>query len=209
MNKKRIKYNRVSNGNTQSGNRFLLDKTEYDITYMDKGSGLQKFSERKYGSILTEMCKKGEVDTLIVEELSRLGRNTTDVMVTMDFFRENDVKLEIRNHNLYSHNPNGTENKTFRLIVGILSNLYENECENIRERTKSGRDYFIEKNQRWGRNVGSIEDRETFLKKEKTQNIIKLLKMGKSVRDISGRLGCSGKLVSKVRKYIGKELELV
>ena len=209
MNKKRIKYNRVSNGNTQSGNRFLLDKTEYDITYMDKGSGLQKFSERKYGSILTEMCKKGEVDTLIVEELSRLGRNTTDVMVTMDFFRENDVKLEIRNHNLYSHNPNGTENKIFRLIVGILSNLYENECENIRERTKSGRDYFIEKNQRWGRNVGSIEDRNTFLQKEKTQSVMKLLKMGKSVRDISGRLGCSGKLVSKVRKYMSKELELV
>ena len=38
---KRIKYNRVSNGKTQSGNRFLLDKSEYDITYLDKGSGLQ------------------------------------------------------------------------------------------------------------------------------------------------------------------------
>lgn len=206
---KRIKYNRVSNGKTQSGNRFLLDKSEYDITYMDKGSGLQKFSERKYGSIIMDMCKKGEVDTLIVEELSRLGRNTTDVMIMLDFFKEHNVKLEIRNHNLYSHNPNGTENKTFRLIVGILSNLYENECENIKERTKMGRDYFIEKNNRWGRNVGSVEDRDTFLSKPKTKEVIKFLKMGKSVRDISGRVGCSGKLVSKVRKYMSKELELV
>ena len=206
---KRIKYNRVSNGKTQSGNRFLLDKSEYDITYLDKGSGLQKFSERKYGSIIMDMCKKGEVDTLIVEELSRLGRNTTDVMIMLDFFKEHKVKLEIRTHNLYSHNPNGTENKTFRLIVGILSNLYENECENIKERTKMGRDYFIEKNNRWGRNVGSVEDRETFLNKPKTKEVIKFLKMGKSVRDISVRVGCSGKLVSKVRKYMSKELELV
>lgn len=206
---KRIKYNRVSNGQTQSGNRFLLDKSEYDITYMDKGSGLQKFSERKYGSIIMDMCKKGEVDTLIVEELSRLGRNTTDVMIMLDFFKNHNVKLEIRTHNLYSHNPNGTENKTFRLIVGILSNLYENECENIKERTKMGRDYFIEKNNRWGRNVGSVEDRDTFLSKPKTKEVIKFLKMGKSVRDISGRVGCSGKLVSKVRKYMSKELELV
>ena len=30
-----------------------------------------------------DMCKKGEVDTLIVEELSRLGRNTTDVMIML------------------------------------------------------------------------------------------------------------------------------
>ena len=79
-------------------------------------------------------------------------------MIMLDFFKEHKVKLEIRTHNLYSHNPNGTENKTFRLIVGILSNLYENECENIKERTKMGRDYFIEKNNRWGRNVGSVED---------------------------------------------------
>ena len=85
-----------------------------------------------------DMCKNGEVDTLIVEELSRLGRNTTDVMIMLDFFKEHKVKLEIRTHNLYSHNPNGTENKTFRLIVGILSNLYENECENIKRELKWG-----------------------------------------------------------------------
>ena len=32
----------------------------------------------------------------------------------------------------------------------------------ILKRELKWEDYFIEKNNRWGRNVGSVEDRETF-----------------------------------------------
>jgi len=53
-----------------------------------------------------------------------------------------------------------------------------------------------------GRKVGSVENRNDFLKKEKTQKIISLLDKGKSVRDISSRLGVSPKTIVKVRKYV-------
>ena len=53
-----------------------------------------------------------------------------------------------------------------------------------------------------GRKIGSVESRDTFLKKVQTQKIISLLEKGKSVRDISGRLGVSTKTVVKVRKYV-------
>jgi len=43
-----------------------------------------------------------------------------------------------------------------------------------------------------------------FLQKERTQKIISLLDKGKSVRDISSRLGVSTKTVVKVRKYWDK-----
>jgi len=43
--------------------------------------------------------------------------------------------------------------------------------------------------------------------KEKTQKIISLLEKGKSVRDISGRLGVSTKTVVKVRKYVDSNIQ--
>jgi len=41
-----------------------------------------------------------------------------------------------------------------------------------------------------------------FLKKDRTLKIISLLEKGKSVRDISSRLGVSPKTIVKVRKYV-------
>jgi len=53
-----------------------------------------------------------------------------------------------------------------------------------------------------GRKVGSVENRNEFLQKDRTKKIISLLDKGKSVRDISSRLGVSTKTIVKVRKYV-------
>ena len=44
--------------------------------------------------------------------------------------------------------------------------------------------------------------RKEFLQKDKTKKIVSLLEKGKSVRDISSRLGVSTKTIVKVRKYV-------
>lgn len=200
----KIKYNRVSNGYTQSGNRFDLDKEIYSKTYLDKCSGLIKFKERQYGSIIYKDIENGKVNHLVVEELSRLGRNTADVMNMLEFLEEHNTKLDILNNSIFSHNPDGSKNKTFNLICGILSNLYAQECENIRERCAMGREAYRNNNGgKWGRSAGSVEDRQKFLSKPKSVKIASLLKQGKSVKDIAGRLGVSNTTVSKVRKYLG------
>ena len=51
------------------------------------------------------------------------------------------------------------------------------------------------------RKVGTTENRSDFMSKDRTKKIFNLLEKGKSVRDISGRLGVSTKTVVKVRKY--------
>ena len=84
----------------------------------------------------------------------------------------------------------------------VMSSLYELERENILERTEMGRKMYVMNGGKLGRKVGTTENRSDFLKKEKTQKIISLLEKGKSVRDISGRLGVSTKTIVKVRKYI-------
>ena len=64
-----------------------------------------------------------------------------------------------------------------------------------------GRKMYVMNGGKLGRKIGTTENRSDFLNKEKTQKIVSLLEKGKSVRDISGRLGVSTKTVVKVRKY--------
>jgi len=201
----RIKYNRTSTLQ-QEGERFKLDKDNYDLTLFDKGiSGKIPFSEREKGKELTELVESGKVNEVVVEELSRLGRNTIDVLTTLKFFEDNQVNVVVRGMGNLQSKVNGKKNPIWNLITSVMSSLYELERENILERTEMGRKMYVMNGGKLGRKVGSVENRKDFLKKDRTQKIISLLEKGKSVRDISSRLGVSPKTIVKVRKYVINE----
>ena len=198
----KIKYNRTSTIQ-QEGKRFDLDKNEYDLTLFDKGvSGKIPFSEREGGIKLTTLVHEGKVTEVVVEELSRLGRNTIDTLTTLKFFEDNGVNVVVKSMGNLQSMVNGKKNPIWNLITSVMSSLYELERENILERTEMGRKMYVMNGGKLGRKIGTTENRSDFLKKEKTQKILSLLEKGKSVRDISGRLGVSTKTVVKVRKYI-------
>ena len=198
----RVKYNRTSTIQ-QEGERFKLDKDNYDLTLFDKGvSGKIPFSEREKGRELTQLVQNGEVDEVVVEELSRLGRNTIDTLTTLKFFEENGVNVVVKSMGNLQSMVNGKKNPIWNLITSVMSSLYELERENILERTEMGRKMYVMNGGKLGRKIGTTESRNDFLKKERTQKIISLLDKGKSVRDISSRLGVSPKTIVKVRKYL-------
>ena len=198
----KVKYNRTSTIQ-QEGKRFDLDKNEYDLTLFDKGvSGKIPFSERIEGNKLTQLVNEGKVSEVVVEELSRLGRNTIDTLTTLKFFEDNGVNVIVKSMGNLQSMVNGKKNPIWNLITSVMSSLYELERENILERTEMGRKMYVMNGGKLGRKVGTTENRSDFLKKEKTQKIVSLLEKGKSVRDISGRLGVSTKTVVKVRKYV-------
>jgi len=205
----KIKYNRTSTIQ-QEGKRFDLDKNEYDLTLFDKGvSGKIPFSERLEGNKLTQLVNEGKVSEVVVEELSRLGRNTIDTLTTLKFFEDNGVNVVVKSMGNLQSMVNKKKNPIWNLITSVMSSLYELERENILERTEMGRKMYVMNGGKLGRKVGTTENRSDFLKKEKTQKIVSLLEKGKSVRDISGRLGVSTKTVVKVRKYIDTNSVLV
>lgn len=202
----KVKYNRTSTIQ-QEGKRFDLDKNEYDLTLFDKGvSGKIPFSERTEGNKLTQLVNEGKVSEVVVEELSRLGRNTIDTLTTLKFFEDNGVNVVVKSMGNLQSMVNGKKNPIWNLITSVMSSLYELERENILERTEMGRKMYVMNGGKLGRKVGTTENRSDFLKKEKTQKIISLLEKGKSVRDISGRLGVSTKTVVKVRKYVDSNI---
>lgn len=198
----KVKYNRVSTLN-QSGNRFQEDINKYDFVFMDVVSGSIKFFDRKYGGRIKELVDNGDVSELVVEELSRLGRNTGDVISTLEYLEEHKVNVFVRNIGLYSR-PNGEKNPIWKMITSVMSSIYEMELENIRERTRVGQMVYINNGGRMGRPVGTSTNDNEFLKKEKSKKVLSYLKKDYSVREISKICGVSLGLVMKVKKTTEK-----
>ena len=199
----RVKYNRTSTI-SQQGERFKLDKDNYDLVLFDKGvSGKVPFNEREKGIQLTQLIIEGKVSELVVEELSRLGRNTIDVLSTLHWLDEKGVNVVVRGMGNLQSRVNGKKNPIWNLITSVMSSIYELEREQILERTEMGRKMYVINGGKLGRKVGTNENIQTFLNKPKSKQIISLLEKGKSVRDISGRLGVSPKTIVKVKKYRG------
>ena len=205
----RVSYRRTSTIN-QTGERFKLDKTEYDLILFDKGiSGKIPFNEREKGTELIQLVEQGKVTELVVEELSRLGRNTIDVLLTLQHLEEHNVNVVVRNMGNLQSTVNGNKNPVWNLITSVMSSLYEMERENILERTEMGRKMYVLNGGKLGRKKGTNENVQTFLNKPKNQSIIKYLRMGKSTRDISSRLGVSTSTIYKVKQVLKSQTETI
>ncbi len=194
----RVKYNRVSTLQ-QTGDRFSVDKENYDLVLFDKVSGTIPFNERPKGIELVNLVKNKRVSELVVEEFSRLGRNTGDVIRTLEWLEEHEVNVVIRNLGLQSR-PNGKKNPIWKMISSVMSSLYEMELENIKERTMVGRQVYVQKGGRLGRPDGTSESTKQFLSKPKNQDIVKLLERGLKYSEIQKILVCSPKTIKKVKE---------
>ncbi len=194
----KIKYNRVSTIQ-QTGDRFSMDKEIYDLVLMDKVSGSIGFKVRPKGKELMKLVDEGKVIELVVEELSRLGRNTGDVIRTLEWLEEKKINVFVRNIGLQSR-PGGKKNPIWKMITSVMSSLYEMELENIKERTTIGRQVFVQKGGILGRPKGTNESELIFLQKEMSLSVIKSLKKGLTIRETSKVLGISTRSVMKVKK---------
>ena len=196
----KVKYNRVSTFH-QTGERFKVDEVEYDKVIFDKVSGTIPFKDRDGGKVIVEMVENNQLDELVVEEHSRLGRNTGDVIQTLEWLDENKVNVVVRNIGLESR-PNGERNPIWKMITSVMSSLYEMELENIKERTHYGRMMYVKNGGKLGRPKGTTENRNDFLNKPKSKEIRKYLDMGMSVRETSRLVDCSTTSVMKVKKHL-------
>lgn len=202
----RVKYNRLSSL-SQTGNRYTDDKENYDLVMLDRVSGSVSFKDRPKGQELTQMVQKGLITELIVEEFSRLGRNTGDVINTLEWLDEMKVNVVVRNIGLQSR-PNGQKNPIWKMISSVMSSLYEMELENIKERTMVGRKVYVQNGGILGRPSGSVETEKEFLEKPQTKEIIKFLKRNLTIREISKIVSCSNKTIVKT-KQVSKKHNLI
>lgn len=197
----RVKYNRVSTS-AQTGERFKLDTAEYGLTFLETCSGSIKFAERPKGKQLLKLVDSGKITAVVVEEFSRLGRNASDVLNTLEYLKERGVCVEVLSNGLRSV-INGKYNPTFDLVASIYSGIAQQERELMIERTRQGRERAVARGVKMGRPKGATENKKQFL--DKYPKVIKYLRYGMKLQETAKLTGVSYATVCKV-KAMAKDL---
>ncbi|WP_330442631.1 recombinase family protein [Flavobacterium sp. C4GT6] len=199
----KIRYIRVSTLN-QKIERQLLKAHPDEIVFIDKVSGSVPFALRPVGSKLLKEIEFRDITSINVSSIDRLGRNTIDILKTIDYLHSKKICLEVDNLGLKSW-ANGKENLTFKLIISVLANISEMERESILERQQEGIRIAKAKGIYKGRERGSSETKKDFL--SKYPNVIQYLqkKNRHTITDIAKLCDCSKNTVMKVKKYLEEE----
>jgi DNA invertase Pin-like site-specific DNA recombinase len=200
-------YSRVST-NSQDFKRQteeLIDfskKNNYEVVnvFEEKISGGKTNEERPQLMEMINFVKTNKIDKVLCWELSRIGRNTIEVLKTIQLLNENCISLYIKNHNIETLNDKCEINPMSQFLIQILTSVSEMEKTQIRQRIKSGYESFRKNGGVVGRKIGFKKDNETLLTEHK--DVVKLLKQGYSVRKTMKLTDKSSGTIQKIKKLI-------
>ena len=147
-----------------------------------------------------EFLRGGGCSTLLVSEISRLGRTVKGVVNTIDELTKAGVNVYVQDINLWTLLPDGSENPTAKIILTVLALGAELERKGIASRLNSGRETAKEKGVKMGRPKGSKMSDEDFLRKY--PEVAKKLRKGLSIREVSKICEVSTSTVQRVKKAI-------
>lgn len=178
--KSKVHYIRVS---TQEQNTSRQKEVVFGATvFEEKESGLIEFSKRTKGAQIIAMASANELEELHVHSIDRLGRNTLDILNTIQFLTSKGVNVISKKEGL-STMVDGKENPIAKLMIGILATLSEFEINRMKERQREG----IAKAKERGtyKTNGGHKQRESaeqFLNKKSSKKVLKYLAQGNSLR---------------------------
>ena len=200
-------YARVSSmGNRQSTERQIEDLTRYaedkgyDIVkvFQEHLSGAKSNQERGALSECLEFCKAERPGTLMVTELSRLGRSTVEVLKAVEDLTAAGVNTYILDLNLSTLDERGEENPVAKMVLTGLALGAEMERKLILGRLNSGRTLAKSKGVKMGRPKGSALTNEDI--QAKYPEVVRHLRKDKnSIREIAKLTGVSVSTVQRVK----------
>ena len=201
----KARYNRISTAN-QNLERQIAKQNADEVLFNDVVSGSIAFSEREKGRELINQIEAGIIDFVSVASVDRLGRGLHDIINTLEYFNSKGVVLRVDNLGLESI-VLGKVNPTFNLIISVMANVAQMERETLLERQKEGIAIAKAKGVYNGRVKGTTETGAEVLAKYK--DVVKFLKMGKSLRDVKSRCNVSLGTVQKVKQILSKDTVLI
>ena len=191
----RVSYIRVSTIDQNPDRQLRVD---IEKNYIDKCSGSISFSERPEAK---KLLANTDVKELVVHSIDRLGRNTIDIMQTIQDFTGRGINVISEKEGLNTI-VDGKENPVAKMLIGILGTLAEFELTRIKERQAEGITKAKAKGVYIGRSKGSSEGTDVFVAKKSTQAILKNLRLGESIKRTALLSKSSLGKVKKVKKMI-------
>ena len=196
-------------GDRQSTERQIEDLTRYaegkgcEIAkvFQEHVSGAKSNQERGVLSECLEFCKTEHPDTLMVTELSRLGRSTIEVLKAVEDLTAAGVNVFILDLNLSTLDEEGKENPVAKMVLTVLALGAEMERKLILGRLNSGRALAKSKGVRMGRPKGTALSSDDI--QAKYPEVVKHLRKGKnSIREIAKLTGVSVSTVQRVKESL-------
>ncbi|HEY9755901.1 MAG TPA: recombinase family protein [Oculatellaceae cyanobacterium] len=192
-------YARVSTSD-QSCDRQITELTDYaarvgvDIVGVFAETGTGAKNDRAERKKVIELARKKLIDLVLVSELSRWGRSTSDLRSTIEDLAAKGVALRALNGPVLD-----ISNAQGKLLLNLLAAISEFERDLLSERIKSGIAHACSKGTKSGRAIG----RPSYHQSERVQQ---LLTEGSSVRDIAAELSISKTTVMKIKLGANKSI---
>ena len=161
--KKIVIFARVSSTNgTQDYERQINDlqtlassnNWTVEAVFAEKVSGAKKNTERTELMNMIDYINSHNIDKVLVTELSRLGRDTLQVLQTIEILNQNRVSVFIQNYNIETLTPEGEINPMSQFLITILAEVARMERKTIHERIVSGYQNFRNNGGKVGRKAG-------------------------------------------------------
>ena len=177
-------------------------KHQWEIaeTFTEKISGAKKNNERKELASLLSYARVHYINRVLVTELSRLGRDTLQVLAAIDMLNKAKVSLYIMNYNIETLTPDGKVNPMSQFMITLLAEVARMERRTIKERMASGYNNFRANGGKVGRKTGYRKSDEAF--RTQYKDVFRLLGKGVSLRDISKATGVSVNTVKRCKSLL-------
>ncbi len=166
---KTVIYARVSSSNgTQDYQRQINDLSTFAVAnnmtveaiFAEKISGTKKNQDREELMKMIDFVNVNQVDKVMVTELSRLGRDTLQVLQTIEILNQHKISLYIQNYNIETLTPAKEINPMSQFLITILAEVARMERKTIRERVASGYENYRNSGGKVGRKVGFTKSDE-------------------------------------------------
>ena len=169
-----------------------------EAVFAEKVSGAKANTDRTELLNMIQYVEANYINKVLVTELSRLGRDTLQVLEVIQLLNDKGISLYIQNYNIETLTKEGKVNVMSQFLITILAEVARMERKTIRERVESGYKNFRASGGKVGRKVGSIKSKER--KQEEYAKVIRSLRAGKSIRDTAMISGVSISTVQRIKK---------
>ena len=178
-----IAYIRVSSLQQNSERQLADTGITFEKVFTEKVSA--KDTNREAFLAMMEYLREG--DTLHVHDISRLARNTTDLLSTVDALTKRGVAIQYHHEGIKT----GYNSPTGKLVLTLLSGICQMEREMMLLRQREG----YEAAKAAGRIAGRGNGRHI----PRTE-ILAALASGGSVRSVAADFGVSTNTISRIKK---------
>jgi DNA invertase Pin-like site-specific DNA recombinase len=171
-----------------------------EVVEEDGVSGAAKDADRHGLARVEALAAAGAIRKVLVHEVSRVGRRPAVVHGFVERLLDLRVSLYWHSQRIETMLDSGKRNPAAGMMLAVLAEMALAERETLRERILSGLEAARRRGRRLGRPAGTTVPPEQLLAKH--ADVVRLLRAGKSLRDVAARTGKGTSTVKRMKALL-------